>query len=364
MNGIIGMTRIAQGCENPPKTADCLDKIATSSHFLLGLVNDVLDMSRIESGKIKLHPEPYPKREFVAYLEAVVRPLCDEKSQEFLIMDEGNPDTVAILDKLRINQIVFNLLSNAIKYTPEGGTITCGISEHVAADMTAFTISVRDNGIGIDEDFQKHLFEPFSQENRYYGAETRENSTGLGLPIVKQLVSLMGGTLEVRSAKGEGSTFLIHLEASCKKTSELAAETSSGKAGLREGASLVGKHVLLIEDHPLNAEIATAILEDAGLAVTQAENGKRGLDAFRASPVGFYDFVLMDIRMPVMDGYESSKAIRALDREDAAGVPIIAMSADAFADDVARCLAAGMDAHVPKPVDPDVLLRELTRWIG
>jgi PAS domain S-box-containing protein len=363
LNGIIGMTYLAREQDNPAATADCLEKIDCSSKFLLGLINDILDMSRAESREFSLNPEPYPLGEFNGYLDAVIRPLCREKGQQFVLDERFSiVDRVPVADKLRCNQIIFNLLSNAVKYTPEGGTITYRIrGTRLDGGRVEIEHEISDTGIGISEEFQKVLFDPFTQENRNDVSETR--GTGLGLAIVRKLVDRMGGTIRVQSALGRGTTFLVTLAFDTVPVSEAAAPAAEtpgpgGEPRLRE------RHVLLCEDHPLNQQITKTLLEQQGAFVEVAENGRAGLAKFAASPLRYYDIILMDIRMPVMDGYEAARAIRALPREDAAGIPILAMTADAFSGDVQKCLDAGMDGHVAKPISPRQLFGKMAELIS
>jgi len=361
LNGIIGMTYFAGKQPNPPETRDCLAKIDTSSKFLLGLVNDILDMSKAESGKIELHPEPYRPEDFLAYLDAVVVPLCRDKNQHFVIDTQPLPGVVVLLDPLRINQVFFNLLSNAVKFTPEGGTIVFRLHQHIAEDgRLAMDAEVSDSGIGMSEAFQKVLFEPFRQEGRSDVSESR--GSGLGLAIVKKMLDLMGGTISVRSRIGEGTSFFLH--ASFDWIPESEAENEKAAETETRPASLTGRHILLCEDHPLNQEIARALLEERGCVVEIADNGQDGVEQFRRSRVGFYDAILMDIRMPVMDGYEATRQIRALARADARTVPIVAMTADAFSDDVQKCLAAGMNGHIAKPIEPEQMAATILGALG
>jgi signal transduction histidine kinase/ActR/RegA family two-component response regulator len=360
LNGIIGMTYLAQeDPHNPKKTSDALRKIDSSSKFLLGLVNDVLDMSKAESGKIELHPEPYDSADFFDYLDSVILPLCKEKSLSFVVDAQPIKTYLPLVDPLRINQVFFNLLSNAVKFTPAGGTITYYLRENLSPDAKNMTLigEVRDTGIGMSPEFLRVLFDPFTQENRKDTSEVR--GTGLGLAIVKKMMDLMNGTISVQSKVGKGSTF--HLEASfpCVPTASIEAKKAKNKPAFDSGA-LKGRHILLCEDHPLNQEIARRILEEQGMIVTIAEDGREGLKLFQGSSRGYFDAILMDIRMPVMDGFEAAKAIRALHRSDAKNVPILAMTADAFEEDVEKCREAGMNGHMAKPVNPAKLYATLS----
>jgi signal transduction histidine kinase/ActR/RegA family two-component response regulator len=361
LNGIIGMTYIARRQENPPATTDCLDKIDTSSKFLLGLVNEILDMAKAESGKMELHPEPYYVDDFRSYIDAVIRPLCDGKNQKLVLEAQPLGNVVPKLDILRTNQIYFNLLSNAVKFTPEGGEIRVSVCEClIPGDKMRITGSIRDNGIGMSEEFQKVVFDPFSQEHR--SGSTEMHGTGLGLAIVKKIIDAMGGTISVKSRLGEGTEFVFIVECGY-----IEAENAGRKLPAEDPGDalqmLQGKHILLCEDHPLNQEIARTLLEEKGMLVDIAENGETGVGHFRRSAIYYYDAVLMDIRMPVMDGCEATKAIRSLGRPDAQKVPIIAMTADAFSEDTKRFFDAGMNAHISKPIDPDLLYKTLYKAV-
>ncbi len=362
LNGIIGMTRLAAERPNPPETQDYLKKIGQSSRFLLGLVNDILDMTKAESGIIELHPEPYPIEDIMNYMDAVMVPLCNEKNIK-LVIDARPVDYVPLVDIMRINQICFNLLSNAVKFTPEGGTVTCRFhAERIDTGRLAATIEISDTGVGMSEEFQRTLFSPFTQENRSDTADNR--GSGLGLAIVKKLSDLMGGTISVKSQLGRGTTVTIKAEFECISVSEFQSRPENLQTGPEDCSQLAGKHVLLCEDHPLNQEIAKALLVEKGMLVEIAENGQNGLDMFKKSVPNHYSIVLMDIRMPVMDGYEATRAIRALPRPDAASVPVVAMTADAFAEDVQKCLANGMNAHIMKPIDPAIMFRTILQAVN
>jgi signal transduction histidine kinase len=364
LNGIIGMTYLTQKMTLPEAAQENLRKIATSSKFLLSLVNDILDMSKAESREITLHPEPYPYEDFCAYIDAVIRPLCTEKRQKFLLDTMPVQEYTPIIDIMKLNRIYFNLLSNAVKYTPEGGTISLKIREELlSGDNMRFSLTVSDNGIGMSEEFQKSMFEPFTQERRNDTSLT--HGTGLGLAIVKRTVEAMNGTITVESKKNEGSSFTVTIVSPCIKRSVLKKKTLENErtASADDFSSLTGKHILLCEDHPLNQEIAKEMLAGKGMIIQIAEDGQKGVEAFSEAPAGYYDCILMDIHMPVMDGYASTKAIRDLNRPDAKTVPIIAMTADAFADDIQKCLSSGMNAHIAKPIDPQKLYLVLLKYI-
>ena len=362
MNGIIGMTYLAKQQNSSDKVKEYLNKIDTSSKFLLGLVNDILDMSKIESGKIELHPEPYPAESFFDYVNAVIRPLCEEKGQHLILDVQPVTSVVPLIDVLRINQIFFNLFSNAVKYTPENGIITYKLRESlVGTDKVQLIGDVIDTGIGMSDELQKKAFDPFTQGERSDTSSSR--GTGLGLSIVKSLIELMGGTVSVTSKLGKGSDF--HLEAifDCIPVNEYK-NKSNDLISISNQISLDGKRVLLCEDHPLNQEIAKTLLENWKMIVRIADNGEIGVHEFEESNVEYYDVILMDVRMPVMDGIAATKAIRALEREDAQTVPILAMTADAFSEDVQKCLNAGMNGHVAKPIDPEKLYHTLIQILS
>ena len=361
LNGIIGMTYLARSESRPEMIADYLGKIDTSSKFLLGLINDILDMSKAESGKLELHPEPYSEKTFDSYLNAVIAPLCREKNIRFLVEAETIPGVDMLMDPLRINQVFFNLLSNAVKYTPEGGTVIYRLQEErIGENRVSITAQVADTGIGMSEAFQKVIFDPFTQENRRDASETR--GSGLGLAIVKKIMDAMGGTITVESEINKGTTFTVHADVDCIPAGTHS-DTETEKASSGDDPVLSGRHVLLCEDHPLNQEIAVALLGEKKMTVSIAEDGKQGLEMFQRSRPFFYDVILMDVRMPVMNGYEATRAIRSQARPDAESVPVIAMTADAFSDDVRRCRDAGMNGYIPKPIDPRLLYASLADCI-
>ena len=363
LNGIIGMAYLAGKETDPEVVKDHLEKIETSAKFQLNLINEILDMSKVESGVIDLCQEPYPVNDFTEYLDAVIRPLCEGKHQNFIL--EMNPikGYSPLTDISKLNRIYFNLLSNAVKFTPEGGTVKLTVKE-VMTDEThiRFTIIVSDSGIGISPEFQKHLFEPFTQENRNDNSKVR--GSGLGLAIVKKIVDAMGGSVSVESTEGKGTKFTVNVTSGCVKNADLETEDARKEQDAdEERMAISGMRILLCEDHPLNQEIAKALLEEKGAAVQIAEDGQKGIEAFSQSAVGYFSCILMDIRMPVKDGYETAEAIRALKRPDAKRIPIIAMTADAFEDDVLKCLNAGMNGHIAKPIDPELLYREISEAV-
>ena len=322
-------------------------------------------MSKAESNKIELHLEPYPNEQFNSYIDAVIKPLCTEKNQTLTVEIIPIPKRIPLVDMLRLNQIYFNLLSNAVKYTPEGGNIKVIVSTKMITDTKIeMTTDVIDNGIGMSEKFQKVLFQPFTQEGRSDISERR--GSGLGLAIVKKMIDIMGGTISVKSKIKEGTTFTFTLQFDTVLPSDVATatETSTKIKEKYSYENLRNKHILLCEDHPLNQEIAKALLEEKGMHVEIAENGQIGVEMFTQSPVAFFDVILMDIRMPIMDGYTATENIRTLDRPDAKQVPIIAMTADAFSDDVQKCLSVGMNGHVGKPIEPDKLMETLASFIN
>lgn len=360
LNGIIGMTGIASEQDNPERTRDCLDKIETSGKFLLGLVNDIMDISTAESGKQILHPEPYSYEKFEKYIDAVIKPLCDDRRQTLEIIWNRSEEIVPVIDVLGINKIYFNLLSNAAKYTQEGGKIEVRIDEEKLSDHQMKIVThIRDNGIGMSEDFQKILFEPFTREQRDETAQM--HGTGLGMSIVRKTIDEMHGRISVKSKLHEGTEFWFEIAVPyVARGSEV---TASMPDDMTAKTELKDARLLVCEDNPLNQEIIQAILEEAGCKVTMAENGKKGLNLFAVSTPGYYQAVLMDIQMPVMDGMEAARQIRSLDRSDAKTVPILAMTADVFEESKRAAEEAGMNGYVIKPIDTKALYQMLAENI-
>lgn len=361
LNGIIGMNYLAMEETDDPKLKEYLTKIDTSSKFLLSLINDILDVSKAESGKLELHPEPYLIDEFDQYIASVIEPLCNQKGVHFIFDENVSKTEIPILDVERSNQILFNLLSNAVKYTPAGGTVTFRVTEKVIEEGKAEIINViSDTGIGMSKEFLDHMYEPFTRE---YPTMDNRNGSGLGLSIVKNLVDLMKGKIQIESRQGVGTTVTVSYPADIVKQEELSRQ--AGNHGQTpDHACLCGKRILLCEDNALNAQIARQLLQLRGAQVDVAVNGREGLSVFEQSDPGTYDAVLMDIRMPEMDGITTAGKIRQLERRDAQTTPIIAMTANAFKEDVVQCMNAGMDAFIPKPFEPDQMFKVILDTIA
>jgi signal transduction histidine kinase/CheY-like chemotaxis protein len=365
LNGIVGMTYLAEKENTSPVVGDYLSKIDSSSKFLLSLVNDILDMSKAESGEIRLHPEGYPCDELSSYLSAVFSPLATSKHQTLAFEVPADEKQVPLLDRLRVNQVLFNLLSNAVKFTPEKGQIACKMSQTDTSDgHCEVTYTVSDNGIGMSPEFLKVIFDPFTQEERNDNIR-QSQGTGLGMAIAKRLVSAMNGTIGVTSVRGKGSTFTIVLPAeTITREAYRAQKEAVHQESDSESGSLKGKRILLCEDNSLNQEIARKLLNAKGIEVTVAKDGSEGVALYQASAAKPYDLILMDLRMPNMTGYEATEAIRSSTLKDAKSIPIIAMTADAFGEDVQKCLASGMNAHIAKPIDPESLYETLLKYLG
>lgn len=356
MNVIMGMSEMAlERGDNPEETMDCLKNISSSSRFLLGLINDILDVSKIEGKTFRLTLEPFTYSEFWSQIDTMITPLCRDKNITFTVAADSRDDCCVLADRVRVNQIFFNLLSNAVKFTPSNGRIELILKTVERTEKSVRKrIIVRDNGIGMSREFQTHMYEPFSQEKRQH-IDPSEGS-GLGLTIVKSLVELMGGSISVISAPGEGTEFCVELNVALAKAPSAEIETSN-----TDIRSIAGARALLCEDHPINARIAVRLLEKAGMRVTLAGDGREGVAIFNSSKENHFNVVLMDIRMPEMDGLEAARRIRALKRADAKTVPIIAMTANAFDDDRRKSEEAGMNAHLSKPIEPKLLYETVAR---
>ena len=360
MNAIIGFTNIALHQNMVSDIHDSLKKVQQSSNHLLSLLNDVLDFSRIESGKVTISPEPVDMNQLTDNVQAIMNGLLYNRDLQFEVHRESLKNPYVLADVVRIREVLVNLLGNAVKFTKDGGEITLDISSYPGADEKHIIIRyvVRDNGIGMSEEFQKKLFDPFSQEDDA-NARTQYKGTGLGMAITKKYVDMMGGSIAVESKKGVGATFTVEIPL------ELPEQVIQSEQKQHLHRDLTGIHVLMAEDNDLNAELATIMLEDAGMIVTRASDGKEVVDLFKNNPRGTYDLILMDIMMPNMDGHQAAKAIRALgiERSDAVTIPIIALSANAFIDDIQESLDSGMNDHISKPINIEELIDTITKYI-
>ena len=362
MNAILGFsTLIDREADNPAHVRDYNRKIATSGQHLLGLINDVLDMSKIEAGKTTLAASAFALSGTVESVEAMMRQQTDAKNQVFTVeVDKVEHDRL-VGDEGRLRQILMNLLSNAMKYTPEGGHILFRVdgSAKRHGKLQHLRIIVRDDGIGMSKDYLATIFDSFTREES--SLTNKVQGTGLGMAITKNLVDLMGGTISVESELGTGSTFIVDLDFPPAGDESDGTEGDGGKrAGDASGTgenALAHKHVLVAEDNALNAEVITAILNIHDATCEVAANGKEAVAKFGMSAPGTFDMIFMDVQMPVMNGHDTARAIRAMDRPDAGTIPIIAMTANAFAEDERQALACGMNAHVAKPIDVHTLER-------
>ena len=359
MNAIVGFTDIAMK-RNPDKEVEnCLKKIRQSSEYLMTLINDVLDISRIESGKLEYKPVPADLRDIINTVSSIARGYMENRDLNFCVSREELKTPYVMADELRIREVLLNIISNAVKFTKDGGTISF-VAENCPGNDEHHVIvryRISNTGIGMSEEFQSRIFDEFTQEND--GARTSYKGTGLGMAIAKKYVDLMGGKIEVSSRQGIGSTFTVEIPL---RIAEQVLTEKEEK--LRKDMDLHGLHVLLAEDNDLNAEIAVSLLEEQGMIVTRAADGKSALLQFCNTAPGTFDLILMDIMMPEMNGYETTKAIRNLsNRPDGKEIPIIAMTANAFAEDVQAALDAGMDDHVAKPMNMDILTSAIEKCV-
>ena len=359
MNAIVGFTDIALKRKPDKEVENCLKKIRQSSEYLMTLINDVLDISRIESGKLEYKPVPVDLINMTDTVLAIAKGYIENRDLNFYVSREELKNAYVMADELRIREVLLNIISNAVKFTKDGGSISFTTENCPGNDEHHIIVRYRisDTGIGMSEEFQTRIFEEFSQEND--GARTSYKGTGLGMAIAKKYVDLMGGKIEVSSRRGIGSIFTVEIPLLIAEQVLAEKEEKS-----RKDMDLHGLHVLLAEDNDLNAEIAVALLEEQGLIVTRTADGKAALAQFCNTDPGTFDLILMDIMMPEMNGYETTKAIRNLpDRPDGKKIPIIAMTANAFAEDVQAALDAGMDDHVAKPVDMEILTSVIAKYI-
>lgn len=358
MNGIIGLTGfLRERTDLPADAMKDLGAVDDSAKYLLSLINDTLDMSKIESTTVTLNPTVVNVQTMIDNIIMTVTPQVKEKNITMEVVPINAQLEYIRVDQLRLQQIFINVLSNAVKFTPPGGRIRLEIECLKRENGIAYDrISVEDNGIGMSEAFLPRIFDTFTQENTAVSANY--TGTGLGMAIVKRLVELMGGTIQVESKLGVGTKVTAYLN-----FERVYGVETGEKQGFSGAAAIKGKRILLCEDHPLNTQIATRLLEKNGLLVEHAENGQIAVQKMEESDYGYFDAILMDIRMPVMDGLDATRAIRALDRADAKKIPIIAMTANVFDTDVDASKAAGMNAHLAKPIEPKPLLETLQTYI-
>ena len=359
INGICGMINVADHyADNMEKQTECRAKIKKTSHLLLELINEVLDMSKLESDEVVLEDIPFNLNSIFEEILGVIEHMAAEQNIRIIWEEKEVTHWNLIGSPVHVKRILMNILSNAVKYNKENGYvyISCREIPSKQTAMTTLEFVCRDTGIGMAEAFQKRIFEPFAQEHA--GSRTKFAGTGLGMPITKKLVEKMGGTISFESKEGTGTTFVIRIpfqiDADMKDRNETEEKTET---------SIQGLHVLLTEDNELNMEIAEFVLQNEGAVVTKAWNGQKAVDIFRKSRPGEFDAILMDIMMPVMNGYEAAKMIRSLDREDAKVIPIIAMTANAFTEDKMRAKEAGMDEHIAKPVDGKLLVKVINELV-
>lgn len=370
MNGIVGMSTIAmQNIDNTDKIKDCLEKVIMSSKHLLALINDVLDMSKIESGKVELRHESFNFRAFLQDFENLYGEQAKSKGISYETILASDLEVQIIGDSLRLNQVLSNLLSNALKFTPAKGMIKLRVSKTGEDQENVYLrFEVIDTGCGIAEENYDKIFESFEQEN--VDVTYKYGGTGLGLSIVKRFTGLMGGGIHVTSVQGSGSTFTVDLPFGKIKESGKPTRFSdiNGRNDLAKDCYAVdydfkGKRILLVEDNELNREIAEELIGVTGASVESTEDGVQAVEMFKESAEGYYDLILMDVQMPHMDGYEATRCIRALGRSDAQKVPIFAMTANAFAEDVQKSREAGMNAHISKPLDIRAVYKQMNRYL-
>ena len=359
INGICGMINVADHyADNMEKQTECRAKIKKTSHLLLELINEVLDMSKLESDEVVLEEIPFNLNSISEEILGVIEHMATEQNIRIIWEEKEVTHWNLIGSPVHVKRILMNILSNAVKYNKENGYvyISCREIPSKQTAMTTLEFVCRDTGIGMTEAFQKRIFEPFAQEHA--GSRTKFAGTGLGMPITKKLVEKMSGTISFESKEGTGTTFVIRIpfqiDADMKDRNETEEKTET---------SIQGLHVLLTEDNELNMEIAEFVLQNEGAVVTKAWNGQKAVDIFRKNRPGEFDAILMDIMMPVMNGYEAAKMIRSLDREDAKVIPIIAMTANAFTEDKMRAKEAGMDEHIAKPVDGKLLVKVINELV-
>ena len=372
INGIRGMLDIADYyADDLQKQQECRDKIREASGYLLELVNDILDMSKLESGEIVWKDEPFDLRQVLREITSITKLQAAERNIDFSVVEDNIVHAKLIGSTVLLKRICFNLIGNALKYNKENGWLRVSCNE-IAFDGESgeYEFVCADSGIGMSEEFQKRMYEPFAQEDPSF--KNFYSGSGLGLAIVKKLVDALGGTIDVQSTRGVGSTFTVRLRFKTDKEAangnadtakEIAAATEKAAGAAQDKKPLAGVKILLAEDNELNLEIARFMLTTAGAQVDEVYNGRAALDTYLASEEGHYDVLLMDVMMPVMDGLRATKLIRASKRKDASSLPIFAMTANAFSEDVVRVREAGMNEHCPKPLNRDKLIAMILKYV-
>ena len=358
INGIIGMLAVAERYPDDLKKQDeCREKISKASQLLLELINEVLDMGKLESGEVVLEEKSFHLQELLNEVLTVIEKLAQERGIEVIKRDLSVTHWNLIGSPGHLKRLLMNIMGNAVKYNKDHGKIILSLREDESEDGRAFyTFICEDTGIGMSEEYQKRIFEPFTREDE--SVKTLYNGTGLGMPIAKKLTETMGGSISF-SQRGEGTAFTVKLPFLIDKAAGKAEETAE-----EAEASIKGVRILLVEDNELNMEISEFIVAEKGAVVTKAWNGKEAVETFAKAPEGAFDVILMDVMMPVMDGCEAAKEIRALPRKDAKTIPIIAMTANAFTDDKIRTREAGMNEHLSKPLAPDLVVKTITKFLG
>jgi len=361
---VLNLTEFAkEDKNNPEKLDEDLDRIDSSGRFLLSLINDVLDVSQIESGLMELHPTVMSYTVFINDIKNIMEPLCESKKIKFVFddskQDSDLPDILC--DEVRIKQITLNLLSNAVKYTPEGGTVTYISENRVKSDGNiAFGYTIKDTGVGMTPEYMEHMYEMFTRDTDNKLRDNTQVGSGLGLYLVKNMVDLMGGTIDYQSEQGKGTTVAVRMD--FERAPESAVKETKSAPDTSDTSKTYKGKILLVEDNDLNTEIAMRILEVLGLDVDHAANGREAVDMVAQSDAGYYQLIFMDIQMPVLDGYGATKEIRELGREDAANVPIVAMTADAFKDAVEHSKESGMNDFITKPLVIDKITEILDKY--